>query len=795
MARRSSARLRNRNSSTPKRVSLSHDAHPATPRTAPVRLTALKESDEMPGAFPSSASPPMRLTSNAGQQHSMRVPVNFNGATPTQNTPTKPAEEEMHPKQHQQSTAKPLEEARWLGFSNMYPQTEPPKQSSRLANLQATPTKASSGVQSPKINFAFNREQSLELSPAAKKIMEETREEAARIREQMIASGEGAQDNQDMASRKIATPKSRKGRFSDAHKAQFSKMDSIASHRSVRRVEAPLNISVSTPGQKGSQRNVFETSPTKSLKRKQSKVDLDEPDRYQAHPTATSTSKPAAMAVATHLPRPTFTDKVTSAAKPDPGSPAKRAKHSGPSETSKIRLQPSTPQPAKTTPRQPHYPDLSSLASPTQASLARTTSVKAVTSKIPGPTLVRSPSKPTFQQQNVDSLKASTPLLARSPSKASLFEHAAREIPKTAASQLLLRSPTKSSIWKKSPDEGADNKESKANETPLLARSPLKVSVVKRVEPSVDDRMQATSSTTPLLQRSPAKMSIVAPANEDGTSGTPNKGTDKGLMGRFQLLRSSPMKSILRSPQRLYSDDPAKVAAGTHLATPPKFVPEKGMAAAASAQKRVDFSSSTKARYERAQSELSSTPSKGPTPSPVHRIEDSKPAQPVLATYPTLPSSDNGVIVTPQERRQTAVPGDFTFKAEQHSIFFRQSPNAPASAASIKRTSTIRHVSAEPELLAQVTGSKKRKFEYENAIVGSEDESDKENEESDRPSKRMKRSVSESPAAKPSAKPTITKRPTLGVKPKKGDKDAKDKKPSVISRARLAALSQPKRRA
>jgi hypothetical protein len=263
-------------------------------------------------------------------------------------------------------------------------------------------------------------------------------------------------------------------------------------------------------------------------------------------------------------------------------------------------------------------------------------------------------------------------------------------------------------------------------------------------------------------------------------------------MGRFQLLRSSPMKSILRSPQRLYSDDPAKVAAGTHLATPPKLVLEKTQASHGTA-KRVDFSSSTKARYERAQSELSSTPSKGPTPSPAPQAESTKPSQSALASYPTLPASDCGIVVTTHKRRQTAVPGDFTFKAGQHSISFSQSPHAPT--ASIKRASSIRHVSAEPELLAHATGSKKRKFEYESAIVATEEENDKENEESDRPAKRAKRSVSESPAAKTTAKPTITKRPTLGVKPKKGDKDAKDKKPSVISRARLAALSQPKRRA
>ena len=746
----------------------------------------------MPGAFPSSASPPVRHTFDTGRH---RVPVNFNGATPTQNTRIKPAEEEMHPKQHQQSTAKPLEEARWLGFSNMYPQTEPPKQSNSLATLQGTPTKASSGVQSPNVSFAFNREQSLELSPAAKRIMEETREEAARIREQMIASSEGAQDNQDMTTRKIATPKSRKGRFSDAHKAQFSKMDSIASHPSVRRIEAPLNISVSTPGQKSSLRNVPEASPTKSLKRKQSRADLDEPDRYQAHLGANGTSKPAATGVASGLPRPTSTINLVSPTKPDLGSPSKRVKHSVPDQIWKNRSQPFTPQPAKTTPRQPHYPDLSKLASPTQASLARPASLKSVKSNIPGPALVRSPSKPTLQLQNMDSPKTSTPLLARSPCKAALFGHATAEIPATTASPLLMRSSTKASIMKKSPDDDADKVCSKAKEAPLLARSPLKVSVVKRDELTVDHHMQATSSITPLLQRSPTKMSTMAPGSNGGPGGTPNKGPQNGIMGRFQLLRSSPMKSILRSPQRLYSDDPAKVAAGTHLATPPKLVLEKTPAGHGTA-KRVDFSSSTKARYERAQSELSSTPSKVPTPSSAQRVDDMKPTPSALAAYPTLPTSDSGIVVTPSKRRQTAVPGGFTFKAGQHSISFGQTPNVPGSTASIKRTSTIRHVSAEPELLAQATGSKKRKFDYENGITaGEEEDHDKENEESDRPSKRMKRSVSESPAAKTSAKPTITKRPTLGVKPKKSDKDAKEKKPSVISRARLAALSQPKRRA
>jgi hypothetical protein len=636
--------------------------------------------------------------------------------------------------------------------------------------------------------------------------MEETREEAAKIREQMIASGEAGQEGKDVSARRIATPKSRKGRYSDAHKAEFNKMDSIASHHSVKHMEpaGPLNIGVTTPGQKSVQKNLLEGSPIKSLKRKQSGADLDEPDRYPKHNLPHSTSKPVAVPVASQFPRPMSMTNLAPT-KPDGASPSKRMKPTIPEELPRERAVgqrslPSTPQTTKTAPHQPHYPDFSSLASPTQASLARSASVK---SKIPGPSLVRSPSKSTLQHHSTDNLKPSTPLLARSPSKAALFEHAAIEIPKTTASPLLMRCPTKPTISKKSPDDQNDKGGPDVRYPPLLARSPLKASVAKKPESAIDDQLQATSSPTPLLHRSPAKMIMSASTTVDQTGGTPVKGSGNSLLGRFQLLRSSPMKSILRSPHRLYSNDPAKVAAGTHLATPPK--PGPAAAQAGTIQKHVDFSSSTKARYERAQSELSTTPSKSASrsPSPKEQVGSAEPSKPTFAAYPTLPSGNNEVVVTPQKRRQTAVPGDFTFKAGEHSISFGLSPNAPASTASSKRPSTIRHVSAEPELLVQTTGSKKRKFEYENAIAAGEDEnetsvSDKENEiESERPAKRFKKSTPELPAvptSKPAAKPTVTKRPTLGVKPKKGDKDGKEKKPSVISKARLAALSQPKRR-
>ncbi|EGP92463.1 uncharacterized protein MYCGRDRAFT_102274, partial [Zymoseptoria tritici IPO323] len=134
MARRSSARLRER-STTPKRVSLSHDAITRTPRTMPAKLSSLQESDEMPGAFPSSVSPSEnKLVLNPV------IPKNL--ATPSKATPIKPSEQEMHPQLHHQSTAKPLDEARHLGFSNMGAHTEPPRQTNRLAMLQGTPTRA-----------------------------------------------------------------------------------------------------------------------------------------------------------------------------------------------------------------------------------------------------------------------------------------------------------------------------------------------------------------------------------------------------------------------------------------------------------------------------------------------------------------------------------------------------------------------------------------------------------------------------------------------------------------------------
>ena len=808
MARRST-RLSSRTSATPqplKRVSLSHDATGRTPKTAPHKLSSLAESDEMPGSFPES---PVETTPTQPAKRSKKVALNDVTelepvATPKNTTPIRPSTAEMHPQANHQTTAKPLEEARWLGFSNMQPQTEPPKQRSNIAELQVTPSKsAKSGnaFQSPDFQFTFQREQSLELSPEAKRLMQEKRAEAARIKEQMRAQSVQEEDESAVHGRKMATPKSKgnKGRFSDLHKQQFQKMDSIAGHASAFR----------------------------SLKRSPSKADLDDKE-----------DSSLAKGAASHLPRSTSTKSLRPDPTDEPGSPAKRMKRANDT----LPTRPTSSGSNNSKPSTPVRTNVSSIATPTQASLARQTSTKTTNvTKIPAPHLSRSPSKPSLFEAAKEIAKTSAPLLHRSPLKMSVAGTTREAQPESSESQepLLARSPLKmstSGVAKAAESATGAESSASAKLEPLLARSPLKSSVARSAEPEQPKEKQPA-----LLARSPSKASHNPFVTEP--SATPSKPSN--LMSRFGFLRSSPMKSILRSPQRLYSDDPAKVAAGTHLATPPgkkatqlnKALPK--VPATAPVQKRVDFSNSTKQREE--VREASSTPSKGPTPPPKDTIDDEM-TQNTSIGYPNLPPRSPIVMPTPQNRRQTIAPGDFTFRAG-NGILFSTSPNAPATAPS-KRPS-IRHVSAEPDLppAPATVGSKKRKFSFENNKASAEAEkafsptkeagskkrklsfedakataeaataghtSDKENaEEVDEGEMRAKKRTKANPLPATTASTGSVGRlgglgakrvPTLGVKPK-GTKTAvspekdKKKRASTISQARLAALAMPKKRA
>ncbi|GAB1739831.1 hypothetical protein NU219Hw_g4766t1 [Hortaea werneckii] len=901
MARRSSARLAGR-ASTPKRVSLSHDQPQAnttrTPRTVPAKLSSLDENDEMPGAFPQSPD-------SAPLAKRQRSTAPTDAHTPTENRSIQPSDQEMHPQKLHQTTAKPLDEARHLGFTQM-PQTEPAGKKSRISTAQATPSRTTrpgkappnpaEDTKSPTYQFTFRREHSLELSPDAKRLMLEKREEAQRIREQMVRSGEGSDANtvntdEMLAGRKLAKPK---GRFSEVHGKAFDKMASIAGHKSAfRSKDIGNDAGMKTPMQNKEKTGVSVVEAAqKSLKRSPSKAQLDEPAEKKSLAKSPSKSN-----MSTGLPRAKQTHTLPAAPETGPASPSpvKRQRRAEDDAVSSSRPSsrdtPSTPQQQsvkKSVPGAISYPNLSALTTPTQSSLARAASTKKTETKIPGPQLARSPSKPNLTGKSADVQPhhhavtqheeaglSTPPLLQRSPSKSShLFAgHTPAHFGQSQSRQpndiqtgkgdspLLSRTPRHGSPGKKpmeNPDTGQQGEGSATSQPAWLARSPHKMSV-SRKQPA-EETSQAghqqektpSGSHIPFLSRSPSKLpALHHPTNEDSAQplSTPGKGNTAqegggkgGLLSRFSLLRKphSPMKSILRrSPARLYSDDPAKIAAGTHLASPPSLPLKRGEGvdgegssggvggddgevrggASAAAQgrkkeerKRVDFTASTKARYEegrggvgggKVQGNFADQSAQGDEledlareveeedaeegameidthPHPTadeseDELESAPDAQGTRASYPTLnlpaPSSPATAphssalppSPSPQKRRQTFAPQDFTFRAGSQDIVFgnptglsspgksgtvggggggRRRTVAPTAAPSLSpagtngRRATIRAVSAEPvghsvpdsRILAQATGgeqavgqgkvvpgSRKRKYEFENA--------------------------------------------------------------------------------
>ena len=130
------------------------------------------------------------------------------------------------------------------------------------------------------------------------------------------------------------------------------------------------------------------------------------------------------------------------------------------------------------------------------------------------------------------------------------------------------------------------------------------------------------------------------------------------------LSRFGSMKSILHKPLPRFSDDPIKVAAGTHIPTPRGKVnlekelpslpgtPVAGLCYSPS-MKRVAFTPNTKLKYELA----AASPSPSKIPAPHFQIQDSvNPKSPDQVIYPSLtkPAPISSYITQ---------PGDFTFRS------------------------------------------------------------------------------------------------------------------------------------
>lgn len=291
--------------------------------------------------------------------------------TPSTAPMVMPPMSEMHPSKVHPTMAAPSSALR-LGFTDI---KSTKAATPGLRAQEATPSK--SNAPSSPLNFHFARiitDTDSTLGPDAQRMMDEIRGEAARIKAELVAKREKEREDEQLVNtRKIAQPKGKAGRYSDVHMAEFKKMDSIANHASSFRA---------TPGRF----TPVSASKSKTLKRTQSKANLDDETPRAKTPAKLTSSQP--------------TDKLSTPGKKTAPSP-KRAKQQAnddattnrpiPRDDSNI---PRPKTPGKDSRGIPRAKTFANLLSPTQTSLARVAS-PTKTPTVPR-SILKSPSKVTL---------------------------------------------------------------------------------------------------------------------------------------------------------------------------------------------------------------------------------------------------------------------------------------------------------------------------------------------------------------------------------------------------------------
>lgn len=236
-------------------------------------------------------------------------------------------------------------------------------------------------------------------------MMNDIREEAARIKADLVAQREKErEDEEQVTARKIAHPKGKAGRYSDIHMAEFKKMDSIENHASSFRA---------TPGRF----TPVSSSKTNSLKRTQSKANINDEVSRTKTPAKLTSSKSS--------------NKLSTPGKEVDTSP-KRVKQRADDDATTNRPisregsnipRPKTP--GKDSRGIPRAKTFAHLLSPTQASFSRANSITK--SPTAPRSILKSPSKITLTgltksatASNLDSVDAEvevSPAKLRSPSR------------------------------------------------------------------------------------------------------------------------------------------------------------------------------------------------------------------------------------------------------------------------------------------------------------------------------------------------------------------------------------------
>lgn len=291
-----------------------------------------------------------------------------NPRTPSTKSVVKPPMSEMHPSKAHPTMAAPSSALR-LGFTDIKP-TASGKPGTGVQ--QSTPSKTPAATSQYILQHANPSVTDSALGPEAKRMMNEIRGEAAKIKAELAAHREQQRVEEDQVNaRKIAQPKGKAGRYSAIHMAEFKKMDSIENHPSAFRASKHAPV-----------------APKKGIKRSQSKANIDDNSETARVNTP---AKPSSSRSSRKVHTPVC----------EPDSPAKRTKQDADDDASTNRpiSRDSSNIPRPRTPgKGPHGILLSksviaNVMSPTQASLAREASIKTPTT---ARSLLRSPSKITL---------------------------------------------------------------------------------------------------------------------------------------------------------------------------------------------------------------------------------------------------------------------------------------------------------------------------------------------------------------------------------------------------------------
>jgi hypothetical protein len=638
--------------------------------------------------------------------------------TPKQKSPVKPQGVEMHPHHHHHKTATPYDEARWLGFFKMGSHPEPAKLATPPFAAVASPTPIKSpvpdlnAVSSPNFRFTFARDGPSVLSAEAQALIAETEEEVKKVRADMLANMPSVPDTgfESAAGRKMAKPKGKAGRFSDIHMAQFKKMDSIANHASAWRMDPNRLKPATTALKRSSSKAEFDQPAVHALKRSLSKAEFDEPAAHslKRSPSKAELDQPLKsslpkMPSTSTLYKPTMASLKRSPSKPNLDVSGDNTAIMTPGRIPVSRSQSSLPMssPAKRMKR-----DLSDDASTNRPVSQDGSNKPPMTIIHKGLGLVHSKSgllRPGFSNLMTPT-KAS---LARTQSVNNLRGESISILPSFAHPK-----STKDLLQPHTPPQ---NKTLVASAAP----TPTPIKTFDFAHDSPVKAPELPSSPPPMLEQIPARV-----------------------------------KSILRTPKRRYTRDPSKIAAGTHLSTPPMQVPALRIApATAPARKHVNFTASTK-DMEMEDVERDTVKAASVEPEPVR--------------YPVLFSDNSPHRTTVSDLR---MPGAFTFRSDREVSFNGGS-------------STIRPVRSSDIGVPALSFTPKRKLDAFGTLgdlgEGTEDSSkdNRDDDDDDRPAKKARMTAI---AVVPT--PRKSKLPT-----RKGIRG------SGMTAARLHMLATPKRR-